>query len=312
MNKTPDNSGPERARILEQAAEHLAAMKGRRVSAGDRKAFQEWLSADPRHADAYAKVEMLWTSAAELPSLKKRKPRKITRRDAGKVAVALIVGAGAWRYLASHPFADYRTATAESRKIELPDGSTVELAPQTVFSVQHTPVARHSVLHAGQAYFSVAKDAARPFTVEAGKGRVTALGTAFGVEHWSDSVNVVVTEHEVAVEVAYQKARVLAGSQVAYDDRKVGAVETADPAIDLGWREGRLVFTSAAFGDVVTALNRWRSGQIVILDPSLSTEHIALIIDVKRSDAILNQLERALPIRLLNVTPYLTFVLRAK
>ncbi len=47
--------------------------------------------------------------------------------------------------------------------------------------IRFTPEQRNVRLLAGQAWFQVAKNPNRPFVVEAGNRRVTALGTAFDV-----------------------------------------------------------------------------------------------------------------------------------
>lgn len=98
-----------------------------------------------------------------------------------------------------HLLADYRTGIGERRRIVLADGSALELGSDTALSVRFDSRQRQLTLHRGQAYFQVAADATRRFSVRAGQGISTALGTQFDVKLLDDIVTVSVTEHAVAV-----------------------------------------------------------------------------------------------------------------
>jgi len=299
--------------MFEQAAVWFATMQGGSPSKADRQSLQVWLAADARHAEAYASVERLWRGSIELPDLRERHDvvrRAVTRRRIGKALVVATVGFGIWRVLETHPFADYQTATGERRAVTLADGSVVDLAADTRLSASLNPDARRLVLHEGEAFFTVAADSARPFTVEAGKGRTTAYGTAFGIEYRDGSAMIVVTEHAVGVALDGQSVQVAAGSAISYEGDKIGLVRRAEA--ELAWREGRLVFADALLGNVVAALNRWRSGRLVIMSNALAKRPVTLIVDLQRSDAIVSQLAEALPIRIVNVTSYLTLLFPAE
>lgn len=317
MERSSDSQAsddPEHARIVEEAATWFAMMHGGKPSGRDKAALKAWLAADPRHAEAYADIGRLWEGAIDLPGMKDRHlavQKTITRRRLGKALVVGAVGFGVWRYLASHPFADYRTATGERRTVTLADGSTVDLAAQTKLSVSFTVRQRDLTLHEGEAFFTVAPDADRPFVVNAGTGRTTALGTAFGVEYRDNSATVIVTESAVNVALGNESARVSAGSLLTYDSRHIGPPRQSEVGTELAWREGRLVFTQAPLGEAVQALNRWRSGRLVVMGGSLAVRPITLIVNLDRSDAIVTQLAEAVPMRIVTVTPYLTLLLPA-
>ncbi len=313
-DRPPPDASHERERIFEQAAIWFATMQGSTPSHAERDALAVWLAADPRHAEAYANIERLWAGAVDLPGLKERHEavqQALTRRRFGKAVIVAAAGAGAWSYLAGHPFADYRTATGERRTVALPDGSWVELAADTALSLGFSQDARHLTLHGGEAFFMVAADAARPFVVEAGTGLTTALGTAFGVAYLDDAAEITVTEHAVKVALGTQSAQVAAGSAVSYDGRAIGAVHDSNGGETLAWREGRLVFTQASLATVVGALNRWRRGRILVMDGGLAARTITLIVNLDRSDTIVAQLAEALPIRVIKLSSYLTLLFPA-
>lgn len=56
------------------------------------------------------------------------------------------------------------------------------------------------------------------------------------------------------------------------------------------------------------ALNRWRSGRIVVMSNSLAQQPITLIVNLNRTDTIVAQLAEAMPIRIVATTPYLTLL----
>jgi transmembrane sensor len=307
-------SDADHIRVVEEAAAWFTLMHGGKPSREDRKSLKEWLAADARHADAYASVERLWEGSLELPSLKERHlavQKTISRRRLGKAVVATAVGLGGWRYFASHPFADYQTATGERRTANLVDGSAVDLAAETKLSVSFTPAKRGITLHEGEAFFTVAPDAERPFVVEAGSGRTLALGTAFGVDYRDDSVTVIVTKNTVNVSVGNESKSVAAGSVVTYGRDHIGATHDSELGTELAWREGRLVFAQAPLGEAVRALNRWRSGRLIVMSGALAARPITLIVNLDRLDTIVPQLAEAVPMRVVNVTPYMTLLFSA-
>lgn len=304
------SSDPDGPRILQEAAEHLARTINRRLSRAEKQALDTWLAQDARHAQAWADVRRLWEGSSELPEVKTRtaKAKKITRRRFGKTALLLAAGGVAAWYLSDYPSADFRTSTGERKSLTAPDGSLIELATHTRLSMAFDAGQRRIELHEGEAFFRVAADG-RPFVVAAGAGTITALGTAFGVEYRGGDTRVVVTESATQIALGRETARVAAGSQLRYGAQGIGALQNADPEIDLGWREGRLVFTGEPLGDVVRTLNMWRSGRIVVMNRELAARPITLIVHVDRSETIVGQLERVLPLRVVQITPLLILLL---
>ncbi|OQP64609.1 FecR family protein [Niastella populi] len=127
--------------------------------------------------------------------------RNIYRRMwlvAAAVAVALFIGLG-WNYLFTgnaQPEVVTKTGTADEavkpvvqrevnttdreKNITLADGSMIVLFNNSEITYEKD-FARRQIQLTGKALFRVAKDAARPFTVESGAIATTALGTEFTV-----------------------------------------------------------------------------------------------------------------------------------
>jgi transmembrane sensor len=311
-DNNPGDFDPERERIFVEAAEWYAKAIDHRLSKADQSAFEAWLKRDPRHAEAYTNAERLWARTGELPEAKARKRKKkrgVTRRDLGKAALALGFTGAAWSYLSDFPLADFRTASGERRRISAPDGTQIDLAARTRLSLAFDTASRRVILHEGEAFFSVAAED-RPFMVAAGQGVTTALGTAFGIRYRDDQARLVVTEHSVRLAVNGGAAELRAGSEVRYA-RAMGPIESANLDEQLGWLDGRLVFKGTPLGEVVAALNVWRKGRLVVMDRALAQRPVTFIVHVDDLADIGVVLERTLPVRLVQITPFLIFVLPA-
>ena len=106
------------------------------------------------------------------------------------------------------------SATGVQRSLELPDGSVLRVDAASRVALTYRADLRQAQLLEGAAFFAVARDAARPFVVEAGPLRVTVLGTRFGVELEPDAVRVQVESGQVRVEhAATGRSQLLQDSQ---------------------------------------------------------------------------------------------------
>lgn len=315
--------------LVEEALHWLAVLQDRDASAADRSAFQAWLAASPAHAAAWQRAQYVWQRLDALAPAIHRDPvlrRDViplhairpapTRRRWMQLAAAASMAAAAGGYVLAPPglLADYRTTVAERRQLRLADGSQVELGSDSALSVDFGSGTRLVTLYRGEAYFSVAADAARPFIVRAAGGRTRALGTAFNVKSIGGLVTVTVTEH--AVEVAAPRsgqiggglARVAEGQQVRYGTDGLSAVAAADLAGALGWRQNRLIFQDLPLGAVVADLARYSRSRFVITDGALESLPVTGVFDTDAADAAIDTIARTLPIRLHRLGRLLTVI----
>ncbi len=93
----------------------------------------------------------------------------------------------------------YATAVGQQTTTSLPDGSKIFLNTNSQIRVAYGEQYRAVYLLQGEALFTVAKDAGRPFRVYAGSGRIQAIGTAFTVYLKGADVEVAVTEGQVSL-----------------------------------------------------------------------------------------------------------------
>lgn len=291
------------------AAEWFALLLDESATANDRAEFRLWLESNPANAKAYAELERLWLGSSALPEV--TNSPSATRRRVIKAGGALLIagaaGLGTLSYLRL-PAGDYRTAVGETAHIALPDGSTVELSTASAISVNFSKNRRLIQLHEGEAFFTVAADAQRPFVVSAGKLDTTALGTQFSVGIRDDAISVAVAEHSVRVSSPFEAQDVFEGQTVLFANDRLSRPAETDVGSQLSWRDGKLVFISTPFEDAVAALAKWRRGKIIVMDKALARRPVSIIVDVRRAGKILETLENGLPIRVDTYSPWLTLI----
>ena len=181
--------------IPQQAAAWLAR-KDRGMTAAEERAFAGWLAADSRHAAEYARFASAWNNfdlAKAVPDLAEiarqldqrtsafplRRPRGIFVWAFVAAAAAVALGLGVWRWRetgvngGAAP-ASYHVVPNASKRLVLEDGSVAELRGNSEIRVEFTASERKVNLLRGEAFFTVAKNRARPFIV--GAGQITASG----------------------------------------------------------------------------------------------------------------------------------------
>ena len=303
-----------RKRHEEAAAWVLKNRNGER-SAPDSRAFEAWLAESPENKTAYEAAERLMGEARNAilndPALRsfKVKPRPPAARIVTIAILGMALAGGAFVY-SDGPMrlqADAISGTGEMPTITLADGSTMQLNASSAVAYRFTGQTRTVTLLRGQAFFAVAKDASRPFVVEALGGRTTALGTAFDVRTDEHATEVTVTEHAVSVAsdtLAEPAVRVGEGHQAVYDrDGKVRDVRQAETHAVLAWRRGQLVVDNAPVAEVVSEIGRHFGGRIIISNSELAARRASGTFIVTDTDAALGLLRDSLGLSVIRMGP---------
>ncbi len=311
--------------LTEEALRWLVVLNDADATDEDRRAFDAWLGGDPNRRAAWDQARQVWSRLDTLtPALRvARRPRSAPATDAdggrrgrmsrrhwmAAAAAGVVLVAGGFTVGGPALFADARTGVGERRTVWLADGSSVELGSASALSVSYDASARLLTLHEGEAFFTVAADANRPFIVVAADGRSVALGTAFNVKRAGDAVIVTVAEHAVAVSSAGGASLTVSeGQQLRYGAGGVGRVTPADPSLAQAWRRDRLVFHDSPLIDVVADLERFRHGRILITDDRIAGLPVTAVINTRNTDAALAAIADALPVRVRRVTDFLVLL----
>lgn len=164
-----------------------------------------------------------------------------------------------------------------NRKHTLPDGSVLELGGGTRVAVTMSAQARRVELQEGEVFVTVFHDAARPFSVDAGRLEVVATGTAFNVLLTTGRTTVTVTEGSVDAlaegqDAATPNMRVNSGQQLVYPhDSHHMEVRTVNPRDAIAWRAGMLSFDNVPLGEAIASVNRYTTRKVVFEDPRIGT-----------------------------------------
>ena len=154
--------------------------------------------------------------------------------------------------------AQYHVVLADSSEVWLNAASSL------TFPASFKVDARH-VTFAGEAYFSVAKDAARPFTVTAGKMNVQVLGTEFDVLAYGDepAIRTTLVKGTVSATAADRQGRVQQlvlkpGEQaVLVDSFDQLRRQTVNPEEIIGWHYDEFRCHDTELPVILRQLARW-------------------------------------------------------
>ena len=151
----------------------------------------------------------------------------------------------------------------QKSKVFLPDGSEVWLnAGSQLRYLENFSQNSRTVHLEGEAYFTIARDTARPFIVIAENISVTALGTTFNVNAFQHEVEVALVSGKVKLEDisdAVERPLILEPGQFAsfnYDDGQF-ITHKFNPDEVTGWKDGVLYFKDASFNEIIKKLERW-------------------------------------------------------
>lgn len=299
--------------LREQALQWLVDLHSGDEHQADWEGYLQWCETSSEHQRAAQAAERLWE---QLGSALQRPVSRPQRLPVLGLVLAVGLACGLTWHAAEHGLmADQRTGVGERRALQLADGSRLELAPQTRVDIDVGGSRRVLRLYSGELYVQVAADSQRPFDIEAGEGRMRALGTAFDVRRQASSVHLVVTEHAVRVDVqahdAGQTAVVQEGQALDYDDNGVSQPYGVDLSAETAWRHDRLVFNNRTLGDVLDAMKPYHPGLIWIRDAELRQLPVTGIVGTNDLPAQLQLLQHSLPVRIRQL-PWLTVIERDK
>lgn len=306
--------------ILEEAAEWYARLQDDAADDTERRRWQDWLAADPEHAQAWQRVERIVApfhtagGAAALASGTLRKARGATRRRALQAlgVGGLAVGLGLLLRARSrdddapvHAVAvpAWRTEIGQQRRLTLPDGTALAINTASAVDIEYGGPLRRIVLHAGEVLVTSAPDTVAPprdLVVDTRHGRITALGTRFGVR--GDAREAQVAVFSGAVRVAPQAGGpvdVAMGRLARVGASGVDVVAKVEPWRE-SWARGLLVADDAALGDFIAELGRY-TPQPIRIDRAAAGLRLVGVYPIaspaRDLPAILAALSQALPVR---------------
>lgn len=284
----------------------------------DRAELQAWLAQDPGNEAALAQYRRLSASLShQVPFLAdpddverlkasfqaRRRALRLGRASVLVAVFASLLMAGFWLRPES-----IRTGLGERRTLALADGSRLELNARTELELDFGRQERRVRLRQGEAIFSVASDAARPFFVETTAGVIRVTGTIFNVRCTaSGAAEVLVLKGHVQVSPASA-----AGPPALPESVSAGQLAVASPAgftlrqlpPDLAqqaidWRLGQVAFEAEPLAEALARFAPYSSRRIHV-EPGAAGLRVGGRYSLDDLDGFLVFLEQALPVAVIH------------
>ncbi len=303
--------------LEEQALIWLVRITSGAMSSEQDEQLAAWLQASPAHREAFNSARNLWDGLGELqerPLLRAavnrptKKPAPVIRQMRPKprltswaTAASLLLGVGLW--VANPDFwqvwqAQYHTGVGGLQTVILADGSTVHLNALTALEPRFSNSERRIRLFDGEAEFIVSKDKSRPFVVDVDGYEITALGTDFVVKKQGQDVTVTMLESAVNVNLpqssGFTPRIVKTGQRWSANS---SALVDINPHNAAAWRNHRLIFESEPLANVVSEINRYRSGHVFLGNPALAGLKVSGVFNSGSLDTLLSVINQTLPVK---------------
>jgi len=161
-------------------------------------------------------------------------------------------------------------------QVQLPDGTKVWLNTASSLRFPTAFVANErNVILTGEAYFEVAKNPDRPFTVSTQAQKVEVLGTHFNINSYVDEQVTKTTLFEGAVKVLPKgslSSKILKpGEQSTLKAEKL-QVELVDMEEILAWKNGLFVFNDESLESIMRKISRWYNVDIEYASDAVKSE----------------------------------------
>lgn len=293
--------------IRNAAVEWIARLNATNLSEQQEQAFFAWLAQSPLHQAAYLEAEQLWQRGEVLARVQ---PHTTTLWSkfawpALATACALILAIVLVPLINNPVDVLYQTAIGEQKKIQLEDGSTIELNTASRVRVSFSRAQRVVQLEQGEVFFEVTKNSARPFNVFTQNGQVRVVGTRFSVRQLQGDALVRVQEGTVALgAVSNDPDTFVPGSLLNANQQQTltAAINGESPQVldtssALAWRKRMLVFNGQSLAAVIDELQRYFPVVIELENKQLADTQVTAVIRLQDLRTTLSVLEGSLGLR---------------
>lgn len=208
--------------------------------------------------------------------------------------------------------ADHISTIGEMRPVSLADGSAIMLGADSALTARLGADRREVRLLRGEAWFDVARDESRPFTVHADDMAVTVTGTAFDVAMTEGVMSVGLADGSVRVTrpgLPGLKLALQPGQRLVIDRATgVAALRAVDVQEIGAWRSGRLVAHDSSLADVAAALDRYYHGMIIVRGDMLKSARVTGVYDLMDTEGSLRTLASHSGAHVRYITPWLMVI----
>ena len=216
------------------------------------------------------------------------------------VAASIIILLGIGGFLLKNQFGTvtHFNENKLAQLIVLPDGSEVHLNTLSEIRYRKNYGAKvREVTLKGEAFFSVEKNADKPFIVQSAETFVKVLGTSFNIDAKTESIKVTVKTGRVEVynnKLNSEHVMLLAGDK-AYvtEDNKINKLKNTDNNY-LSWLDKKLIFKALPLSQVIYDIMNTYHCDIEFSDTSMASLKLTTTFDNDSIDDVLKSISIAL------------------
>lgn len=276
-----------------QAQAWLVHLTSGSATREDGEAFRRWCMANDEHAEAFARTRQMWQNLG--PAVARRQAsasrgERPAARHGVRMSRRAFLGTAITASIAALAVARYgfdlggqggtgatlRTAVGEQKHIDVTQGVALEMNTATDIGLRASEKAVTGIrLRSGEAVVRIDPNHTAPFVVELEDARVlSGPGASFAVRCVDGVSTVTCLEGQAVLARASTKTLVKPSQQLAFDARGVSDAVAVNPDTALAWRHRVLIYDNQPLADVVTDINRYRPGRIVITDRALGERRV--------------------------------------
>ncbi|WP_394907470.1 FecR family protein [uncultured Mesonia sp.] len=153
------------------------------------------------------------------------------------------------------------TEKGEKKVFILPDGSEIHLNSASQLSYTKDFKNKRRIQFNGQAFFSIAQDSLKPFTIETGEAQIRVLGTSFDVNTYHNERLVVeVTEGSVEVEKGGASIVLEAQDRLVWEQSTWRCERVVNT--DENWRQHWLIIKNQKLSSAIKQIEIWYNTRI--------------------------------------------------
>lgn len=300
-----DEPGSMTTALIPEALDWLDRIRAADACVEDQAALAKWRARSPAHDAAFREIVALRHRARALAALRphvaaqgrQRKAPLIGRRSliagAGTAIAASVAGGllypplGLWPSLADL-LADHHTGPGQQLAFSPAKGIRVEMNSRTSLSALGNGGLQ---LAEGEAYFTVRGLERSVFTVSSGAALMTSHQAAFNIRAVDGSICVSCAVGTVQVAYADRQYPVVQGHQLRIGNDGVAVTRPGDIVSALAWRKGLMIFDGAPLTEVISEMNRYLPGKIILTNRALGTKPVAGVFRISRADFAVTQLQ---------------------
>ncbi|WP_027328491.1 FecR family protein [Marinimicrobium agarilyticum] len=317
MSSKSINTHAPRTAAYEEAAAWLERLSDGELDKVSAHRFNRWLNTDDNQA-LFDRLLRTWSDPALTEAAQQsqthtplRERYRVASRAwhrfwwGGAVLASLLLAV--WLVPSFYPPATGPAVTVQSvatgvgapKDLTLADGSSVHVAALSSLEVRLEETRRLVALKRGAAYFAVAPDKQRPFSVQMGRASVTAVGTAFNIDRTASGIDV--TVHEGAIEVrAHPDAKpslLRAGERVRITETGLSEVQAVALAQLVDWRSGWVEVQDETLAFLLEKLSRHSPTPIRLASAELGELRVAGRFRLQDTDTALTMLSQLYPLK---------------